>query len=65
MPKKYAFTVPIQDAGGDGAFVEIPFDVEKVVGSKRPKVKAMIGAVPYRGLLARMGSECHMKEKTR
>ena len=27
MPKKYNFTDPIQNAGGGGAFVELPFDV--------------------------------------
>lgn len=60
MPKKHAFTAPIQNAGGGGAFVEVPFDVEKEFGSKRPKIKAMIEGVPYRGTLVRMGSECHM-----
>jgi hypothetical protein len=60
MPKKHTFTAPIQNAGGGGAFVEIPFDVEKAFGSKRPKIKAMIEGVPYRGTLVRMGSECHM-----
>jgi len=58
--KKHAFTATIQNAGGGGAFVEIPFDVEKAFGSKRPKVKAMIEGIPYRGILARMGSECHL-----
>jgi len=42
MPKKHTFTATIQNAGGGGAFVEIPFDVEKEFGSKRPKIKAMI-----------------------
>lgn len=60
MPKKYTFTAPIQNAGGGGAFVEIPFDVEKEFGLKRPKVKAMIEGVPYRGILTRMGTECHL-----
>jgi hypothetical protein len=60
MTKKHTFTAPIQNAGGGGAFVEIPFDVEKAFGSKKPKVKAMIEGVPYRGTLVRMGSECHM-----
>ena len=59
MTKK-SFTAIIQNAGGGGAFVEIPFDVEKEFGSKRPKVKAMIEGVPYRGTLVRMGSEYHM-----
>ena len=43
-----------------GAFVEVPFDVEARFGSKRPRVKAMIEGVPYRGILTRMGTECHM-----
>jgi hypothetical protein len=60
MPNKHTFTAPIQNAGGGGAFVEIPFDVEKEFGSKRPRIKAMIEGVPYRGTLVRMGSECHM-----
>jgi uncharacterized protein YdeI (YjbR/CyaY-like superfamily) len=40
--------------------VEVPFDVEKAFGSKRPKVKALIEGVPYRGLLVRMGGPNHM-----
>jgi len=60
MPKKQTFKATIQDAGGGGAFVEVPFDVEKAFGSKRPKVKAMIEGVPYRGLLTRMGGLNHM-----
>ena len=60
MTKKHTFTATIQNAGGGGAFVEVPFDVEEAFGSKRPKVKAMIEGVPYRGLLTRMGTEYHM-----
>jgi hypothetical protein len=60
MPKKQTFTATIQNAGGGGAFVEVPFDVEAVFGSKKPKVKAMIEGVPYRGILTRMGTEYHM-----
>jgi len=60
MPKKHTFTATIQNAGGGGAFVEVPFDVEAAFGSKRPKVKAMIEGVPYRGILTRMGTECHL-----
>jgi hypothetical protein len=40
--------------------VEVPFDVEKAFGSKKPKVKAMIEGIPYRGTLVRMGTECHL-----
>jgi hypothetical protein len=60
MTKKQTFTAVIQNAGGGGAFVEVPFDVEAVFGSKKPKIKAMIEGVPYRGVLTRMGTECHL-----
>ena len=60
MTQKQTFTATIQNAGGGGAFVEVPFDVEAVFGSKKPKVKAMIEGVPYRGILTRMGTEYHM-----
>ena len=58
MAEKHSFNAVIQNAGGGGAFVEVPFDVEKAFGSKRPKVKATIDGIPYRGTLVRMGSEC-------
>jgi len=60
MTKKHTFTAVIQNAGGGGAFVEVPFDVEEAFGSKRPKVKALIEGVPYRGILTRMGTEHHL-----
>ena len=63
MPKKHTFTATIQNAsgaGGGGAFVEVPFDVEEVFGAKRARVKASIEGVPYRGLLVRMGGPSHI-----
>src|SRR5690349_8731310 len=60
MSEKQTFTATIQNAGGGGAFVEVPFDVEEKLGSKRPRVKALIEGVPYRGLLVRMGGPNHM-----
>jgi len=60
MTKRQTFKATIQNAGGGGAFVEVPFDVERIFGSKRPKVKALIDGVPYRGLLTRMGTEHHL-----
>src|SRR5512145_2076556 len=60
MPKKHTFTAIIQNAGGGGAFVEVPFDVEAAFGSKRPKVKALIEGVSYRGILTRMGTQNHL-----
>ena len=60
MTKKHSFTAIIQNAGGGGAFVEVPFDVETAFGSKKPKVKATFEGVPYRGILTRMGTEHHL-----
>jgi hypothetical protein len=60
MRKKHTFKAIIINAGGGGAFVEIPFDVEAAFGAKKPKVKAMIEGVPYRGILTRMGGEHHI-----
>jgi hypothetical protein len=60
MSKKQTFTAVIQNAGGGGAFVEVPFDVEDVFGAKKPRVRALIEGVPYRGLLTRMGGEHHI-----
>jgi hypothetical protein len=60
MSKKQTFTAVIQNAGGGGAFVEVPFDVEEAFGAKKPRVRATIDGVPYRGLLTRMGSEHHL-----
>lgn len=60
MSKKHSFKAVIQNAGGGGAFVEVPFDVEKAFGAKKPRVKAMIDGIPYRGLLTRMGGPNHI-----
>jgi hypothetical protein len=60
MSRKHTFRAVIREAGGGGAYVEIPFDVEAAFGSKRPKVRAVLGGVPYRGSLVRMGTPCHI-----
>ncbi|HVF24936.1 MAG TPA: YdeI/OmpD-associated family protein [Anaerolineales bacterium] len=60
MTKKQTFTATIQNAGGGGAFVEVPFDVEEAFGAKRPRVRAVIEGVLYRGILSRMGTERHL-----
>jgi hypothetical protein len=60
MPKKHSFKAVIQNAGGGGAFVEVPFDVEKAFGAKKPTVRASIEGVPYRGVLTRMGGPNHI-----
>ena len=60
MTQKQTFKAVIQNAGGGGAFVDIPLDVEKVFGAKKPKVRAVIEGVPYRGILSRMGGDQHI-----
>lgn len=60
MSEKITFRAPIEDPGGGGAFVTVPFDVEQVFGRKRVKIRATIDGVPYRGSLVRMGGESHM-----
>ena len=60
MTEKLVFRAVIQDAGGGGAFVRIPFDVEQVFGKKRVPIQAIINGEPYRGTLVRMGEPCHI-----
>jgi hypothetical protein len=60
MKEKQTFTALIQSTDGGGAYVEVPFDVETTFGSKRPKVKALIEGIAYRGILTRMGTTCHI-----
>ena len=45
----------------DAAFISIPFDVEEAFGTKgHIKVKALFDGQPYRGMLANMGTGCHV-----
>ena len=56
----HEFEAVIQSAGGGGAFVIVPFDVEEVFGKKRVPIRATIDGEPYRGTLVRMGAPHHM-----
>jgi len=60
MTQKYQFRAVIENAGGGGAYVIVPFDVEKAFGKKRVKINATIEGEPYRGSLVRMGTPDHM-----
>lgn len=60
MDQKITFKATIESAGGGGAFVRIPFDVEQTFGRKRVPVSATIDGQPYRGSLVRMGEPCHI-----
>ena len=57
---KNAFRGAIEEAGGGSAFVREPFDVQEVSGPKRPKVRAWIDGVVYRGTLVRMVEDCQV-----
>lgn len=54
------FSAVIEDAGGGGAFVRVPFDAEAEYGSRRPEVIATIDGVACRSRLVRMGLPCHL-----
>lgn len=60
MSQKHTFTGKIENPGGGGAFVRVPFDVEQAFGKKRVPVQATIDGEPYRGTLVRMGYPCHI-----
>lgn len=45
----------------DIAYIAIPFDVEKVYGTKgQVKVRVTFESHPYRGVIANMGTGCHI-----
>jgi hypothetical protein len=60
--KKKIFSAILESSGDiDAAFISIPFDVEKEYGTKgQVKVKATFDGYPYRGVLANMGTGCHV-----
>jgi hypothetical protein len=60
MSETHTFRAVIEDAGGGGAFVRVPFDVEAAFGRKRVPVEATLDGQPYRGTLVRMGEPCHI-----
>jgi hypothetical protein len=61
MIKKFKAVLENPEGKMDIAFISIPFDVEKVYGSKgQVKVKATFDGHAYRGVLANMGTGCHI-----
>jgi len=60
MKTEHTFKAVINSGDGGGAWVNVPFDVEKAFGKKRVPIRATIDGVPYRGSLVRMGGDCHM-----
>lgn len=61
MKKTFKAQIERSREGMDAAFVSIPFDVEKIYGVRgQVKVKATFEGHPYRGVLANMGTGCHI-----
>jgi hypothetical protein len=58
MAKKEFTTVIKKLPDMDAAFIELPFDAEKVFGKKRMKIRVHFDSVLYRGTLMRMGMDC-------
>ena len=61
MAEKQTFeTELLKSEDSEATWIELPFDVEEVFGTKRAKVKVWINGAEYRGSAVRMGSECYM-----
>jgi len=61
--KKHIFQAVLEnpEKEADMAYVTIPFNVQEVYGTKgQVKVKATFDGHPYRGIIANMGSGCHI-----
>jgi hypothetical protein len=61
--KKHVFEAVLEnpDKKMDIAYVTIPFDVEKMYGTKgQVKIKATFDGHPYQGVIANMGTGCHI-----
>ncbi len=55
------FAAVIEEADRGGAYIEFPFDTEKLFGTKgRVKVNATFDGEPYQGSLVKMGSKRHI-----
>ena len=57
----FAATI-IQHEGMNAGYIEFPFSVEEVFGTRRMvKVKALFdGKTEYRGVMSNMGTGCHI-----
>lgn len=61
MSKLYEFEALLKKVPDlDGAYVEIPFDVEAEFGKGRVPVTATFDGEPYQGSLVRMQTPCHI-----
>lgn len=54
------FQAVILEGRGGGAYAEVPFDVEKEFGDKRPQVRVTMEGESFVWRLVRMGTPCHI-----
>jgi hypothetical protein len=60
MTHSFTAVLENENKGMDTAFIAIPFDVEKIYGTRgQVKVKVTFDKHPYRGVMANMGAGCH------
>lgn len=58
-PEPVRFTTELREAGRGGAYIEFPFDVEELFGTKaRIPVRLTFGGAPYRGSLVQYAGTC-------
>lgn len=61
MADKQTFETVLQKSpDSEATWIDLPFDIEKIWGAKRVKVKARINEAEYRGSAVRMGGDCYM-----
>ena len=59
--KTYKFRATIEPAGGGGAYVLFPYDVEQEFATRsKVPIQARIAGIPYSGSLIKYGSPQHM-----
>lgn len=58
---KFEAVIKSSEIGAGGAYIEFPFNVEEVFGTKgRVTVVCFFEDVEYRGSLVKMGTNCHI-----
>ena len=58
--KEYKFNATIQPAGGGGAYVSFPYNVQEEFGKSRVPIQCTIDGEPYRGTMVKYGNPEHM-----
>ena len=52
--------VILQNEDMDAAYVEVPFDINAILGKGRLPVHATFDGVPYDGQIVKMGTPCYI-----